>query len=127
MSRNVEYFLCLSTLFSVVFYTDRPIKAILFQNCFFLMFLFVACLPHSDISRLAFQPTRPRTDSQLRMIATCCNYRSQETQGSLEIILFYNIHPYFWLYPINTTEWHNFTRQDEAIGNKTLCWAGLDI
>ena len=76
-----------------------PDQSHIIPKLFFLMFLFVACLPHSDISRLAFQPTRPRTDSQLRMIATCCNYRSQETQGSFEIILFYNMHPYFMVLP----------------------------
>ena len=55
------------------------------------------------------------------------NYRSQGTQGSLKITLFHNMYCYSWLYPINTTEWHNFTGQDEATGNKTLGWAGLDI
>ena len=55
------------------------------------------------------------------MIATRYNYRSQGTQGSLKIILFYNIYSYSWIYPVNTTEWHNFSGQDEAIGNKTLC------
>ena len=35
MSLTVEFLLGLSTLFSGAFYTDRPIKAILFQNYFF--------------------------------------------------------------------------------------------
>ena len=70
---------------------------------------------------------RPWNWFSVKMIATRYNYRSQGTQGSLKIILFYNIYSYSWIYPVNTTEWHNFSGQDEAIGNKTSCWAGLDI
>ena len=64
-------------------------------------------------------------DPPLKLLVAIIAYR--EHKALLKLSFLYNIYSYSWIYPIYTTEWHNFSGQDEAIGNKTSCWAGLDI